>query len=372
MWTKQSFEEALGQSEELGLKIVPCAKPRLANYRPPRDPQQDRVFLAVRVGGVPGPDTAKIGLLRRSGYPLAVLTLPRGSLLSRYMQFVHYSVFGLAWLRGMNFAARPGADFEESIASRIFDEAQEAGGASHTACLEAHGLVAAASRVSRRPDPALRSPRPEFRAGRNGRARSSTPPSCAAWLAERRIEYGDLTFFGDTRYSPAGVAVRRILDRAAESSVRAAPEHARRRPRGPGREPLVSRNDYGPRPLLLHRATLGSSRSSWRRRATRPITTWRSSWRRRWRWPSAGGRWSPSRYATWRSQPAGAGGILPPRGGVSEAGKVLRRTHNMAKYKAAKAKGKGGRGRAQARRHPVHLLPDPADGFCWALFFYGS
>jgi hypothetical protein len=34
--------------------------------------------------------------------------------------------------------------------------------------------------------------------------------------AGRRMEYGDLTFFGDTRYSPAGVAVRRILDHAAE------------------------------------------------------------------------------------------------------------------------------------------------------------
>ena len=31
MWTKHSFEEALGQSEELGLKIVLCAKPRLGN-----------------------------------------------------------------------------------------------------------------------------------------------------------------------------------------------------------------------------------------------------------------------------------------------------------------------------------------------------
>jgi len=39
-------------------------------------------------------DTAKIALLRRSGYPVAMLTLPAGTPLSRYMQFVHYAVCG--------------------------------------------------------------------------------------------------------------------------------------------------------------------------------------------------------------------------------------------------------------------------------------
>ncbi|HEY1205918.1 MAG: hypothetical protein ABSH46_02000 [Bryobacteraceae bacterium] len=215
MWTKQRFEEALGQSEKLGLKIMPCARPRLANYRPPRDPQQDRVFVAVRVSGMPGPDTAKIALLRRAGYPLAVLTLPRGSLLSRYMQVVHYCVFGLAWLRGLNFATRPGADLQEAIASRIYGEAQEAGGTAHTACWKS--MVSSKRQVAFRGDLILHYDRLDLNFEPNG---MDAPQLYAAILrnlvAERRIEYGDLTFFGDTRYSPAGVAVRRILDRAAD------------------------------------------------------------------------------------------------------------------------------------------------------------
>ncbi len=214
-WTKQSFEEALGQSEKLGLKIVPCAKPRLANYRPPRDPQQDRVFVAVRAGGMPGPDTAKIGLLRRSGYPLAVLTLPRGSLLSRYMQFVHYAVFGLAWLRGMSFAARPGADLQESTARRLFSEAQEAGGAAHTACWKL--MTSSKRQVAFRGDMVLHYDRLDLNFDTGG---MDAPRLYAAilrsLLADRRIEYGDLTVFGDTRYAPAGLALRRILDHAAD------------------------------------------------------------------------------------------------------------------------------------------------------------
>ena len=216
MWTKQIFEESLGQCEELGLKIVPCAKPRLASYRPPRDPQQDRVFVAVRVGGMPGPDTAKIGLLRRSGYPLAVLTLRRGSLLSRYMQFVHCSVFGLAWLRGMSFAARPGADLQESIAKAIFGEAQEAGGAAHTACWKL--MTSSKRQVAFRGDLVLHYDRLDLNFDTGG---MDAPQLYAAilrsLLADRRIDYGALTFFGDTRYAPPGAAVRRILDHAADA-----------------------------------------------------------------------------------------------------------------------------------------------------------
>src|SRR5260370_30168714 len=39
--------------------------------------------------------------------------------------------------------------------------------------------------------------------------------------ASRRIEYGELTFFGDTRYCPRGRIVRKSLDRAAERLFRA-------------------------------------------------------------------------------------------------------------------------------------------------------
>ena len=36
----------------------------------------------------------------------------------------------------------------------------------------------------------------------------------------RRVEYGELTFFGDTRYCPRGRLVRKRLDRAAERPFR--------------------------------------------------------------------------------------------------------------------------------------------------------
>jgi hypothetical protein len=39
--------------------------------------------------------------------------------------------------------------------------------------------------------------------------------------AERKVDYGELTFFGDTRYSQQGRALRKILDRAGEELFRA-------------------------------------------------------------------------------------------------------------------------------------------------------
>jgi hypothetical protein len=50
IWTKQDFEESLGKSEALGIKIVVGEQPRRAYYRAPEDPHQDRVFLSVRLG----------------------------------------------------------------------------------------------------------------------------------------------------------------------------------------------------------------------------------------------------------------------------------------------------------------------------------
>jgi glucose-6-phosphate isomerase len=215
VWTKQDFEESLGKSEERGLKIIPCARPRLANYRSPKDPQQDRVFLAVRVNGMPGPEAAKVGLIRRSGYPVAVLTMPRGALLSTYMQFIHYTVFGLAWLRGMNFVTQPGVELYKAIASRIFGEAEDAGGTTQTSSWKL--MASSPKQVSFRGALVLHYDRLNLDLETEGK---EAPQIYAAILsrlaAERRIEYGELTFFGDTRYSPAGVALRRVLDHAAE------------------------------------------------------------------------------------------------------------------------------------------------------------
>ena len=214
MWTKQNFEESLGKSEKFGIKIMVGEPVHLTNYRAPRDPRQDRVFLAVQFKGkTPG----KIALLRRSGYPAAVLTGPPS--LSRYMQFVHYAVFGVAWLEKMNFVTQPGVELYKSIANRIHAEAERAGSILKNRewkRTEESGRSSVwRGRVTLRWDRLPASIEPE----------GATAPAIYAWLlkshfAERRCEYGELTFFGDTRYSARGRAVRRVLDRSAEALFR--------------------------------------------------------------------------------------------------------------------------------------------------------
>jgi glucose-6-phosphate isomerase len=220
VWTKQDFEESLGKSEQLGIKIVIQEKHKLADYRAPKDPLQDRAFFAVQIRGGSDAGARKINLLRRAGYPLAVLTVPRESSLSRYMQFVHYTVFGVAYLRRMNFVTQPGVELYKSITNRLHAEAQKAGGIEHT-----------------KPWRDIESSPHRLVWGRSvtlhlGRLRAAVPceeteaPRLYASLLKRMsstrsIEYAELTFFGDTRYSPGGRQVRRCLDRAAGELFRA-------------------------------------------------------------------------------------------------------------------------------------------------------
>ncbi len=220
LWTKQDFEESLGKSEELGIKIVIGERPKLANYRPPKDPRQDRVFLAVVVPGLAGPDRGKLGAVRRAGYPLAVLTLPRGTQLAAYMQFIHYSVFGMAWLRNMNFVTQPSVELYKSITGKLHVEAEKAGGIKksrewrrmmNSPHLAAHrgGVKLFYEHV------AALAP-----AGRHSAA-SIYAGILASLAGSGAIEYAELTFFGDTRYDPKGRAVRRRLEQAAERVFRA-------------------------------------------------------------------------------------------------------------------------------------------------------
>lgn len=214
LWTKQNFEESLGKREDLGLKIVIDERPKLANYRSRRDPQQDRAFLAVQIKGSPEGDARKAPLLRRAGYPLATLTFPRGACLATYMQFVHYVVFGVAYLRQMNFVTQPSVELYKTIAGRIYAEGQKAGGVRQSKAWQA---MANSPRQARwRGCVTLyyhQLPRTLEAAGRDA------PRIYAAILkqlaGQRKIEYGELTFFGDTRYSPRGRAVRKKLGRAA-------------------------------------------------------------------------------------------------------------------------------------------------------------
>lgn len=208
LWTKQDFEESLGKSEETGIKIVIGEKPKLAQYRPAKDAAQDRVFLCVQCKGLSGPDAAKLSLLRRKGYPAAVLDFPKGTPLSTYMQFIHYVVFGLGYLRNMNFVTQPSVELYKAITSRLFEES---GGKVR----EGEAWKKFESATARyRGGITLHYP---FMAG------AVTERGAAAIFAQlvKTGEYGELTFFGDMRYSAKGQRVRKSLDRAAETIFRA-------------------------------------------------------------------------------------------------------------------------------------------------------
>jgi glucose-6-phosphate isomerase len=231
-WTKQNFEESLGKSAEYGLKIVIGERVRMNRFRAPRDPAQDRVFLGIDVKGSPGGPSEKRALLRRAGYPVAVLTMPAGAPLSRYMQFMHYAVFGVAWLRKMNFVTQPGVELYKGIANRLHAEAARAGGIVKTkewrAWSESARSAAWRGRVTLRwdrlPAGALTSSRAD---SKDACEPEPSAPAQYAWLlrrftAGRECEYGELTFFGDMRYSAPGRAMRTVLDRAAEGVFRGA------------------------------------------------------------------------------------------------------------------------------------------------------
>jgi glucose-6-phosphate isomerase len=216
IWTKQAFEESLGKSAEFGLKMVIDERVRLTNYRSPKDPAQDRLFWCVQIKGV---QNEKLALLRRSGYPVAALTLPKDASLSRYMQFVHYAVFGLAWLRKINFVTQPNVELYKTITNKLYAESERAGGILKTKewrqTEETPRKSVWRGRVTLRWD----------RLPEAIEAQGTTAPAIYASLvkhftADRKATYGELTFFGDTRYSARGRAVRTVLDRAAERLFR--------------------------------------------------------------------------------------------------------------------------------------------------------
>jgi len=209
VWTKQDFEESLGKSELVGIKIVIGEKIRMPNYRPPRDSQQDRVFVAVVVKDLEGPDADKVALLRRAGYPVATFSFERGTTLAEYMQFVHYVVFGLAWLRDMNFVTQPGVELYKAVAARVIKSPHSAGPrtAVHAAkwrggIILDYGHLAAHVANPKATAPAIYG------------------SLVGALATERKVEYGELTFFGDTRYSARGRAMRIVLNKAGETLFR--------------------------------------------------------------------------------------------------------------------------------------------------------
>ena len=48
------------------------------------------------------------------------------------MQFVHYAVFGLAWLRKINFVTQPNVELYKSITYKLHFESERSGGIAKT------------------------------------------------------------------------------------------------------------------------------------------------------------------------------------------------------------------------------------------------
>jgi hypothetical protein len=214
LWTKQDFEESLGKSEELGIKIVIDEKLRLANYRPPKDERQDRAFVAVHRKGEKLAEAEKVAMVRRVGYPVANVTFDRGACLSRYLQFIHYTVFGVAWLRGLNFVTEPSVELYKGLANRMYEKAKRAGGLEKTA--DWSQFRNSATQRKWIGGVTLHLGKREHDAGDNATAAAVYASMLSRLIADRRVEYGELTFFGDTRYAPQGRALGKVLGRAAE------------------------------------------------------------------------------------------------------------------------------------------------------------
>ena len=226
VWTKQNFEESLGKSETIGVKLVIQERLKLVNYWPPKDERQDRCFLVVNVEGERNLDEAKLAALRRARYPLAVLNLSGEAALARYMQFIHYTVFGLACLRNMNFVTQPGVELYKEIAAEIDKQARRRGGIEQTRAWKAFaesdrriqwrgGLSVSFDSLE-----ALGLLEDADLQAENGNAAAVYARVLERLAGQGRVSYGELTFFGDTRYHGAGRRLRRVLDSAAEAVFR--------------------------------------------------------------------------------------------------------------------------------------------------------
>jgi glucose-6-phosphate isomerase len=221
LWTKQDFEESLGKREDFGLKIVINENPKLANYLSPKDTGQDRCFIVVQAKDLSATDPQKIAAIRRAGYPVAVLTVPPKTPLSAYMQFIHYTVFGVGYLEKMNFVTQPSVELYKAITNKLYGEAKKAGGTESTK--EWERMQNSPLRARWRGVLTLN----YDRIAQDIPANATQAPDIYAAILRAlwsggQAEYAELTFFGDTRYSTQGRAVRKVLDKAADRVFRTA------------------------------------------------------------------------------------------------------------------------------------------------------
>jgi len=222
IWSKQDFEESLGKSEQIGIKIFPAETPRPACRWPVRHERQDRVFWAVQVAGCDGADPAMTKTLRQTGYPLAVLELSHPWALPKYMQWLHYVVFGMGWLRQMNFVTQPSVELYKRIAHQLFSQARKAGKVERTkewrAQAKTRHRAAAPGGITLYYDSLLSTgllAPVEMKPARD--AADILAGAVGKLYAERKIEYAELTFYGDLRYGAAGRRLRTLLEHAADS-----------------------------------------------------------------------------------------------------------------------------------------------------------
>lgn len=211
IWTKQNFEESLGKSEQLGLKVVMDERVKLSNYRPPKDASQDRLFLAILQKGITAdPILQKATLLRRAGYPVATVTFDKDAPLSEYMQFIHYVVFGIGWLRKMNFVTQPSVELYKAITSRVHGDPEKT---------DWNAMQSTDRQSKWRGGVTLYYDK--LKLDVTAKNAAEVYAGILKNLFETgRMKYGELTFFGDTRYSEQGRAVRRQLDKAGETIFR--------------------------------------------------------------------------------------------------------------------------------------------------------
>jgi hypothetical protein len=206
---------------------VICEKIRLIDYYSPKSDKQDRCFLFVNSshGGM-NPDAQKVQALRRAGYPVAQLEVEGELAIARYMQFIHWTVFGLGALRNMNFVTQPGVELYMDYARSIYEEAKARGGIEKTAAWK--GLMQAPERLKWRGGISM-----DFGAlvevglltREELEIENGNVPAVYAHALEKlrdsgAISYGELTFFGDTRYDSAGAELLKGLNEAADTVFR--------------------------------------------------------------------------------------------------------------------------------------------------------
>ena len=138
------------------------------------------------------------------------------------MQFIHYVVFGLGYLRNMNFVEQPGVELYKDYARKINEEAQKKGNIERTdawrSVMKADTRLKWMGGLSVDFGPLLRL---GLLTDQDVKDCHNNPTEVYARAVEslrqsNAISYGELTFFGDTRYQDAGRLLLKTLDESAD------------------------------------------------------------------------------------------------------------------------------------------------------------